>query len=117
MPGPLVRPCVWNARMGGGWAAYCVLHAPSSRLPLATSRAISRRLLGTEKDFHKNYQNPILRGREPDASDKHRAAGDGNARCVLAQDVERRLVGERDLFGHTLEPDKAHQLHPGSSQN
>ena len=34
-----------------------------------------------------------------------------------AQDVERRLVGERDLFGHTLEPDKAHQLHPGSSQN
>ena len=33
-------------------------------------------LLGTEKDFHKNYQNPILRGREPDASDKDRARGE-----------------------------------------
>ena len=36
-------------------------------------------LLGTEKDFHKNYQNPILRGREPDATDKDRAKGEAKA--------------------------------------
>ena len=29
-------------------------------------------LLGSEKDFHRIYQNPILRGREPDATDKVR---------------------------------------------
>ena len=34
-------------------------------------------LLGTEKDFHRNYQNPILRGREPDATDKDRKKGEG----------------------------------------
>ena len=37
-------------------------------------------LLGTEKDFHKNYQNPILRGREPDASDKDRAKAEVKGR-------------------------------------
>lgn len=29
-------------------------------------------LLGSEKEFHRNYQNPILRGREPDATDLER---------------------------------------------
>ena len=33
-------------------------------------------LLGTEKDFHRNYQNPILRGREPGASEKDRSKGE-----------------------------------------
>ena len=29
-------------------------------------------LLGTQHDFHRNYQTPILRGREPDSTDKDR---------------------------------------------
>lgn len=29
-------------------------------------------LLGSERDFHRDYQNPILRGREPDATERDR---------------------------------------------
>ena len=36
-------------------------------------------LLGTQHDFHRLYQNPILRGREPDATDKDRAKGEAKA--------------------------------------
>ena len=37
-------------------------------------------LLGSEGEFNKNYARAILRGREPDASDKHRAAGDAKGK-------------------------------------
>ena len=40
-------------------------------------------LLGSEKDFHRLYQNPILRGREPDASDKDRARGEAKTPDAL----------------------------------
>ena len=36
-------------------------------------------LLGSEKDFHRIYQNPILRGREPDATEKDRERGEGKS--------------------------------------
>ena len=32
-------------------------------------------LLGTEKHFHRNFQSPILRGREPDATPRDREEG------------------------------------------
>ena len=32
-------------------------------------------LLGSEKSFHRHYQSPILRGREPDATDRDRQEG------------------------------------------
>lgn len=36
-------------------------------------------VLGEEKDFNRHYQTPILRGREPDATDKERAKGEAVA--------------------------------------
>lgn len=33
-------------------------------------------LLGSERDFHRMYQNPILRGREPGSSEKERLHGE-----------------------------------------
>lgn len=32
-------------------------------------------LLGSERDYHREYQTPILRGREPEATDKEREVG------------------------------------------
>lgn len=36
-------------------------------------------LLGTQNDFHRVYQNPILRGREPDATEKDKVRGEEKA--------------------------------------
>ena len=40
-------------------------------------------LLGSEKEFHRQYQRPILRGREPDATDKDVEKGELTSRELL----------------------------------
>jgi DNA repair and recombination RAD54-like protein len=50
-------------------------------------------LLGTQHDFHKLYQNPILRGREPGCSDKERLRGEeksGELGRIVNQFILRR---------------------------
>ena len=50
-------------------------------------------LLGTEKHFHRVYQSPILRGREPDATDRDREEGarkSGELGMIVNQFILRR---------------------------
>jgi hypothetical protein len=50
-------------------------------------------LLGNEREFHKVYQNPILRGREPDATPRDREEGErksGELGRIVNQFILRR---------------------------
>ena len=50
-------------------------------------------LLGSEREFHRRFQNPILRGREPDATEKEREQGkikSGELGRIVNQFILRR---------------------------
>ncbi len=49
-------------------------------------------IFGTNEQFRKSFSNPILRGREPDASDTHKEKGQRCVRTHRTYNTSRTMI-------------------------